>query len=72
MATGADGKLADALRREFEYYGQPGAHEALIAEERDWLNTARLAVGFLESADTTEDQREAARNALEHTPPQRP
>ena len=71
MATKADVKLADALRREVEYYSQPGAHEASIAEEQDWLNTARLAVGFLEAPDTTDEQREAARNALKHTPPLR-
>ena len=55
-------RLADDLRREVEYYGQAGAHEASVADEQDWLKTARLAGGVLESPAlrmTSEKLREA-------------
>lgn len=72
MATDADVKLADALQLEIDYYSQPGADEASIAEEQDWIGTAVVAIRFLRSAGTTDEQRETARKVLKDTPPQRP
>jgi hypothetical protein len=67
-----DLKLADDLQREIDDYGQAGAHEASTTEEQDWINTARLATGALRAGGATDEQRDAARSALEHTPPPRP
>ena len=71
MNHSGDLKLADELEREIDDYGQPGADATSIAEEQDWINTARLAVGSLRSGAATDQQRDAARAALTHTPPPR-
>ena len=67
-----DLQLADELQREIDDYGQPGADEASTTEERDWINTARLATKALRAAGPSDEERGAARAALEHTPPPRP
>jgi hypothetical protein len=71
MNRSEDLKLADNLQRSIDDYGQPGANTASVAEEQDWINTARLAVGPLRSGAATDEQRDAARAALKHTPPPR-
>jgi hypothetical protein len=68
----ADLTLADKLQREIDQYGHPGAGELSISEEQDWINTARLAARALRSGLATDEERDAARDALEHTPPPRP
>jgi hypothetical protein len=67
-----DLKLADDLQREIDDYGQHGSEEASTTEEQDWINTARLATEALRAGTVSDDQRNAARSALEHTPPTRP
>ena len=67
-----DLKLADELQREIDDYGQHGADEATTTEEQDWINTARLATEALRAGGASDEEREAARAALEHTPPPRP
>jgi len=72
MTDDEDVQLANALQHEIDYYSQPGGNAASAAAEQDWLNTARLAVRSLRIPHPTEEQREAARHTLKHTPPLRP
>ncbi len=67
-----DLKLADELQREIDDYGRHGADEPATTEEQDWINTARLATEVLRAGTASDEQRDAARSALEHTPPPRP
>ena len=71
MGTSADLELADQLEREIDSRSQAGADGVPTAEEQDWLNTARLAIGPLRSGTASDDERDAARGALDHTPPPR-
>jgi hypothetical protein len=72
MNSPDDRTLTDELQREIDTYGQRDTDQAPTAEEQDWINTARLALRALRAGEATEEERDAARAALEHTPPPRP
>jgi hypothetical protein len=56
MNRSEDLKLADDLQREIDDCVQPGAGAASVAEQQDWINTARLAVRSLRSGAATDEQ----------------